>query len=113
MLTDVKEHSLPTTGDKAMLILRLQEWIIIYNSNLDTSHPKTLPAMRAQLASMEEARKRDKEKGKEDAVRELGTKEGLERYGREKKDEFDRLRREVMERDKKRSGGQENAIEID
>ncbi|KAK8861306.1 DNA repair protein rad18 [Kwoniella newhampshirensis] len=112
------DYSLPTAGDKPTLTSRLQEWIILFNANLDTSHPSSLSALRAKLAESESSRKRDKEKGKDEMINQLGTKEGMEKYAKEKKGEFERLKKEIMERDKRRetegSGtGKENAIEVD
>ncbi|WWD16791.1 DNA repair protein rad18 [Kwoniella shandongensis] len=118
------EYSLPTTGDKLTLTARLQEWIILFNANLDTSHPSSLSALRAKLTEAENSRKRDKERGKDEMVHQLGTKEGLEKYAKDKKGEFERLKKEIMERDKRRAGagtaegsgsgtGKENAIEVE
>ncbi|WVQ83529.1 DNA repair protein rad18 [Cryptococcus sp. DSM 104549] len=114
----LSSHSLPTTGDKLTLITRVQEWIILYNANLDSSHPSSLSALRAKLSDAEASRKRDREKGKDEVVEQLGTKEGLEKYAKEKKGEFERLRREIMERDKRRKEeekgqGKESAIEVE
>ncbi|WVF66718.1 DNA repair protein rad18 [Kwoniella sp. CBS 6097] len=114
------EYSLPTTGDKPTLQSRLQEWIILFNSNLDTSHPSSLSALRAKLAESESSRKRDKEKGKDEVINQLASKDGLAKYASDKKGEFERLRKEIMERDKRRKeaeegkgGGRENAIEVE
>ncbi|WVR04084.1 DNA repair protein rad18 [Kwoniella sp. DSM 27419] len=114
------EYALPSTGDKPVLQARLQEWIILYNANLDTSHPSSLSALRARLAEIESSRKRDKDRGKEDMVQQLGSKDGLQRYAKDKKGEFERLRREIIERDKRRKedeegkgSGRENAIEVE
>jgi E3 ubiquitin-protein ligase RAD18 len=95
------------------------QWIILFNSNLDTSHPQSLSALRAKLLEGESARRRDKDKGKEEAVQELGTIGGMVKYVKEKGGEFERLRREIMERDAKRgdAGGsgkaRDTAIEVD
>ncbi|WVQ94330.1 DNA repair protein rad18 [Kwoniella sp. CBS 9459] len=115
------EYSLPTTGDKPTLQSRLQEWIILFNSNLDTSHPSSLSALRAKLAESESSRRRDKEKGKDEVINQLASKDGLAKYASDKKGEFERLRREIMERDKRRKeadegkgrGGRDNAIEVE
>nr|XP_019012394.1 DNA repair protein rad18 [Kwoniella pini CBS 10737]OCF51175.1 DNA repair protein rad18 [Kwoniella pini CBS 10737] len=113
------EYSLPTTGDKEILIKRVQEWIILFNSNLDTSHPSSLSALRARLSDVEASKRRDKEKGKDDMVAQLGNRDGLQKYAKDKKSEFERLKREIMERDKRRKdeeegkGGRENAIEVE
>lgn len=100
------------------LIARVQEWIILYNANLDTSRPSSLSALRAKLAAAEASRKRDKEKGKDDLVEQLGSKDGLAKYAQEKRSEFERLRKEIMERDKRRKAegkgsGRDSAIEVD
>jgi E3 ubiquitin-protein ligase RAD18 len=114
-----QEYGLATTGDKATLEGRVQQWIILFNSNLDTSHPKSLSALRAKLVESESARRKDKDKGKEDAVQELGTVGGMAKYVKDKGVEFERLRREIMERDAKRGDGsgngkgRETAIEVD
>ena len=47
-------------------------------------------------------------------LQEMGTKDGMERYVRDKKGEFERLRRDIIERDKKRAGMRaDSAIEVD
>ncbi|KIR32071.1 DNA repair protein rad18 [Cryptococcus deuterogattii MMRL2647] len=114
----LSQYSLPTSGDKVTLIARVQEWIILYNANLDTSRPSSLSALRAKLAEAEASRKRDKEKGKDDLVEQLGSKDGLAKYAQEKRSEFERLRKEIMERDKRRKAegkgsGRDSAIEVD
>ncbi|OCF42558.1 DNA repair protein rad18 [Kwoniella heveanensis CBS 569] len=116
----LSEYSLPTTGDKPTLQSRLQEWIILFNSNLDTSHPSSLSALRAKLAESESSKRRDKEKGKDEVVNQLASKDGLAKYASVKKSEFERLRREIIERDKRRKdaeegrgNGKENAIEVE
>lgn len=50
-----------------------------------------------------------------DAVEELKTVEGRAKYATDHHGDFDRLRREIMERDKKRvkGVGVESAIEVD
>lgn len=64
--------------------------------------------MRARLKAAEAARQRDKEKGKEGVIADLS------QYAKDKKSDFERLRREIMERDKKRSGvAVETAIEVE
>jgi E3 ubiquitin-protein ligase RAD18 len=107
-----QEYSLPTTGDKPLLQWRIQQWIILFNANLDTSHPQSVSALRAKLKSIETARQRDKEKGKEEKISDI------EQYAKDKKGEFERLRKEIMERDKKRIDaakglGAESPIEVD
>nr|XP_019049942.1 DNA repair protein rad18 [Kwoniella bestiolae CBS 10118]OCF28872.1 DNA repair protein rad18 [Kwoniella bestiolae CBS 10118] len=116
----LSEYSLPTTGDKPTLIARVQEWIILFNSNLDTSHRSSLSALRAKLSDSENSKKRDKEKGKDEMVNQLGSKDGLQKYAKEKKGEFERLRKEIIERDRKRreqeegkGRGRDNAIEVE
>ncbi|EIW69170.1 hypothetical protein TREMEDRAFT_69003 [Tremella mesenterica DSM 1558] len=110
----LQSYSLSTFGDKPALAHRVQEWILLYNSNLDTSHPKSLGALRAKLNEAEASRRRDKEKGREEMVSGLKTSDGLAKYAQDTKGEFERLRREIMERDKKRVGsGAEAPIEIE
>ncbi|KAL1410179.1 E3 ubiquitin-protein ligase rad18 [Vanrija albida] len=99
------EHGLPTTGERPTLEARFQEWIVLYNANLDTSHPSSLPALRAQLAQIEGSRKRDKERGKDDEVGALQTKEGLRRHAQEQRSEFERLRQQIIDRRKAKAGG--------
>jgi E3 ubiquitin-protein ligase RAD18 len=113
-----QEYGLPTTGDKAALESRVQEWIILWNSNLDTSHPQSLGALRAKLNQTEASRRRDKERGKDALGQQLGTKDGMDKYAKEKKGEFERLRQEIMERDKRRAqadkgSGADSPIEVD
>lgn len=108
------QYGLPTTGDKSTLESRVQEWIILFNSNLDTSHPRSVSALRAKLSEAEASRKRDREKGKEEMISQMGTKDGMARYVKDKKGEFERLRREIVERDKKKVGNRrESAIEVE
>ncbi|KAK6906910.1 DNA repair protein rad18 [Kwoniella mangroviensis CBS 8886] len=116
----LSDYSLPATGDKATLISRVQEWIILFNSNLDTSHPSSLSALRAKLSDMENSKKRDKERGKDEMINQLGSKDGLQKYAKDKKSEFERLRKEIIERDRKRKEqdegkgrGRDNAIEVE
>ncbi|WWC98883.1 DNA repair protein rad18 [Kwoniella sp. B9012] len=116
----LSDYSLPTTGDKVTLISRVQEWIILFNSNLDTSHPSSLSALRAKLSDMENSKKRDKERGKDEMINQLGSKDGLQKYAKDKRSEFERLRKEIIERDRKRKeqeegkgGGKDNAIEVE
>ena len=97
-------HSLPTTGDRPTLEARVSEWTLLYNSNLDTSHPRSLPALRAKLAEAEAARKRDKEKGKDALGEKLGTSGGMKEYARERRGECERLR-EVARRGMKGKSG--------
>lgn len=114
-----KEYGLSVTGDKPTLTARLQEWIILFNANLDTSHPRSISSLRARLNEAEVSRKRDKDKGRMSAVEELASGDGMAKYAKDKKGEFERLRREIMERDKKRQGGggggtaAESAIQVD
>lgn len=70
------------------------------------------------MAETEAARKRDVDKGRVEAVEELKTVEGRSKYATDKRSEFDRLKQEIMERDKKRKSevkgvGVESAIEVD
>lgn len=109
-----KEYGLPTAGDRPILESRFQEWTVLYNANLDTSHPASLSALRAQLANSESVRRRDKEKGKDEEVEALHTKDGLKRHAKEQRSEFDRLRQEIIERKEKRSGrGADTPIEVE
>lgn len=50
------------------------------SSNLDTDHPKSIQVLRSTLADHEAAKKRDRERGRVDEVKELGSVEGLQRY---------------------------------
>ncbi|WVQ73885.1 DNA repair protein rad18 [Cryptococcus sp. DSM 104548] len=112
----LSEYSLPTTGDKSALMSRVQEWIVLYNANLDTSHPSSVSALRAKLAEAEASRKKDKEKGKDEVISQLGTKDGLAKYGRDKKGEFEKLRKDIMDRQKKslqKGHGKDAPIELD
>jgi E3 ubiquitin-protein ligase RAD18 len=87
----------------------------MYNANLDTSHPSSMPALRAQLATSEAARKRDKEKGKDANVEALKTKEGFKQHVKEQQSEFERLRQDILERRKKgkHGGAVDTAIEVE
>ncbi|RSH84519.1 E3 ubiquitin-protein ligase rad18 [Apiotrichum porosum] len=108
------EHGLPTTGDRTALENRFQEWIVLFNANLDTSHPSSLPVLRTKLASMEASRKRDKDKGKDDEVDALQSKEGLKRHATDQKSEFERLRQQILNRKNKQSGSAaDTAIEVE
>ncbi len=107
-----QEYSLPTTGDKPILQWRFQQWIILFNANLDTSHPQSISALRAKLKSIEAARQRDKDKGKEEKIGDMN------QYAKDKKGEFERLKKEIMERDKRRADSvkgseAESPIEVD
>lgn len=67
---------------------------------------------------MESAKKRDKERGKDDAVKTLGTKAGMAKYASEQKADFDRLRQDIIQRDRRRKDegmgkGTDTAIEVD
>jgi len=87
---------------------------VLYNANLDTSHPSSLPALRAQLANAEAARKRDKEKGKDADVEALKTKEGMRQHVKEQQSEFQRLRQEILDRRNKKHGtAVDTAIEVE
>jgi E3 ubiquitin-protein ligase RAD18 len=116
--TDQQDHGLPTHGDKDAIITRVQDWILLYNSNLDTSQPRSLPSLRARLAETEASRKRDEDKGRLEAVEELKTVEGRSKYAHDKRSEFERLKQEIVERDKRRKmeekgAGVDSAIEIE
>jgi len=107
-----QKYDLPTIGDQNALVWRVKQWIIIFNANLDTSHPQSISALRAKLKSAEAARQKERDKGKEDKIADI------DQYAREKKGEFERLRRDIMERDKKKREmakglGTETAIEVD
>lgn len=77
---------------------------MLYNANLDTSHPSSLPALRAQLAQIESSRKRDKERGKDDEVGALQTKEGIHKHAQDQRSEFERLRQQILDRKAKKTG---------
>ncbi|WWC87553.1 DNA repair protein rad18 [Kwoniella dendrophila CBS 6074] len=118
----LSEYGLSTSGDKVTLISRVQEWIILFNSNLDTSHPSSISALRAKLNEIESSKRKDKEKGKDEMINQLSNKDGLQKYAKDKKSEFDKLRKEIIERDKKRKeqdngngkgAARENAIEVE
>jgi E3 ubiquitin-protein ligase RAD18 len=70
------------------------------------------------LNDAETAKKRDVDKGKVEAVEELKTVEGRSKYAQDKRSDFERLRQEILDRDKKRKEeekgvGVESAIEVD
>ncbi|WRT65414.1 DNA repair protein rad18 [Kwoniella shivajii] len=116
----LSEYSLSTTGDKSALVARVQEWIILFNSNLDTSHPSSLSALRAKMSDVEASKKRDKEKGKDEMINQMASTSGLRKYAKESGGEFERLKREIIERDKRRKeeeegkgSGRDNAIEVE
>ncbi|KAJ9098103.1 hypothetical protein QFC21_004432 [Naganishia friedmannii] len=54
-------YGCPTTGEKAVLVERVQLWISIFNSNLDASHPNLLKVLRSELNEQERAKARDKD----------------------------------------------------
>jgi E3 ubiquitin-protein ligase RAD18 len=86
----------------------------MYNANLDTSHPRSIPSLRAKLAEAESSRKRDKDKGRTGQVEELSTKEGLAKYAKNKAEDFDKLRRDIVGRERRTKGkGVETPIEVD
>jgi E3 ubiquitin-protein ligase RAD18 len=96
----------------------VQDWILLYNSNLDTSQPRSLQSLRAKLAETEASRKRDEDKGRLEAVEELKTVEGRSKYAQDKRTEFERLKQDIMDRDKRRKieekgAGVDSAIEIE
>ncbi|CAK9786714.1 hypothetical protein CC85DRAFT_129889 [Cutaneotrichosporon oleaginosum] len=107
------EHGLPTTGDRPTLEARFQEWTILYNANLDTSHPAALPALRAKLANAEASRRRDRDKGKEEEVEALASKEGLAKHAREQRSEFERLRQDVLDRKARKARGEPDGQRVD
>jgi E3 ubiquitin-protein ligase RAD18 len=66
------------------------------------------------LNESESARKKDVERGRVEAVEELKTVEGRSKYAIDKRSDFERLRQEILDRDKKGKGvGVESAIEVD
>lgn len=69
-----------------------------------------MQALRAQLASSEQSRRRDREKGKEEEVEALKSKEGFVKHAREQKAEFERLKREIMAR---KRGAVDSPIEVE
>lgn len=111
----LSSHSLPTTGDKLTLESRVQDWILLYNSNIDTSHPKSMAALRAKLSDIEASRKRDKDRGKDALGEQLGTKEGIARYAKERSGEFEKLRKDILARksEGKGKGKESTPIEVD
>jgi len=111
----LQQYGLPATGDKSALESRVQEWIILFNSNLDTSHPRSLSALRAKLNEAEASRKRDRDKGKDEMVSQMGTRDGMAKYVKDKKREFERLRKDIMDRDERRKlgNGADRPIEVD
>ncbi len=47
-------------------------------------------------------------------ISQMGTRDGMAKYVKDKKGEFERLRREIVERDKQRLGnGRDSPIEVD
>jgi E3 ubiquitin-protein ligase RAD18 len=77
-----------------------------------------MASLRARLSETEAARKRDIDKGRIEAVEELKTVEGRSKYAADKRSEFDRLKQEIVERDRKRKAeekgvGVDSAIEVD
>jgi E3 ubiquitin-protein ligase RAD18 len=62
------------------------------------------------LNEAEASRKRDKEKGKDEVAKELGTKEGMQKYAKDRASDFERLRREIQDRQR---GSKESAIEVE
>ncbi|GMK54538.1 hypothetical protein CspeluHIS016_0111240 [Cutaneotrichosporon spelunceum] len=109
----LSDYGLPTTGDRHSLEARFQEWTILYNSNLDTSYPAALSALRAKLANTEASRRRDREKGKEDEVEALASKEGLAKHVREQRSEFERLRQDVLNRKARKERGEPDGDRVD
>lgn len=107
--TFLTSHSLPTIGDRPALEARVSDWILLFNSNLDTSHPRSLAALRAKLAEMEASRKRDKERGKEALGEKIATRAGMQEYARERKGEFERLR-EMASRGRRGKGEGEGGL---
>lgn len=110
----LQDHGLSTAGDRPTLESRFQDWTVLFNANLDTSHPSSLSALRAKLNSVETSRKRDKDKGKDGEVEALQSKEGLKKHAVEQRSEFERLRHDILERKNRRSGmGMDTAIEVE
>ncbi|KAK1219853.1 E3 ubiquitin-protein ligase rad18 [Marasmius sp. AFHP31] len=77
------EHDLPTGGDRNTLIARHQQWVILYNANLDKSEKlrKSLDALRRDLTHWETQQKNR-------LKREIGDPE---EYQRQNQSEFARL----------------------
>lgn len=97
-----------------MLEARFQEWTVLYNASIDSSHPPSLGALRAQLNQNEAARKRDKERSKGVDAETLQTAEGIKRHAKDQAKEFERLRQDILDRKKKKGGsGAESPIEIE
>lgn len=114
----LSSYSLPTTGDRDVLIHRAQQWILVFNSNLDSAHPKSASALRAKLNEEEAARRRDVDRGKQELVSQLETREGKAKYAKATESEFRRLTTEIRERDKRkreaeRGAGADSAIEVE
>lgn len=69
--------------------------------------------MRAKLAKSEESRKRDRERGKDEEVEQLQSKEGLAKHAREQRSEFERLRQDIMERKARKERGDPDGRALD
>eukprot|EP00002_Diphylleia_rotans_P037917 TRINITY_DN8539_c0_g1_i1.p1 TRINITY_DN8539_c0_g1~~TRINITY_DN8539_c0_g1_i1.p1 ORF type:complete len:333 (+),score=79.78 TRINITY_DN8539_c0_g1_i1:941-1939(+) len=52
----LKEHGLPTKGDRPALIQRLKEFVLLYNSQMDSAKPLSKADMVAQIMREEKAR---------------------------------------------------------
>ncbi|KAL0947506.1 hypothetical protein HGRIS_013606 [Hohenbuehelia grisea] len=76
------EHELPTTGDRNTWIARHEQWVMLYNANLDKSikHRRSIEQIRTDLRKWEDARKTKKV-----------TIEDVEAYEKQHKSEFARL----------------------
>lgn len=82
---------------------------------MDSAHPASLSRLRADLERAEASRRRDREKGRDDAVEALHTADGFKRYAVEHKDDFERLRQDILDRRRRKAQGglKESPIEVE
>lgn len=64
------------------------------------------------MAGIEESRKRDKLRGREEGVEALKSREGLVKHAKEQKGEFERLKRDILAR-KGKKGQVDSPIEVE
>ncbi|EJT47043.1 hypothetical protein A1Q1_04286 [Trichosporon asahii var. asahii CBS 2479] len=102
-------------GDRPALEARFQQWTVMYNANMDSSHPASLSKLRADLERAEASRRKDKERGKDEEVEALQTSDGLKKYAAEHKSDFERLRQDILERKRRKSQGglKDSPIEVE
>lgn len=112
---DMQKYDLSTSGDRPALETRFQQWTVMYNANMDSSHPASLSKLRADLERAETSRRKDKERGKDDEVEALQTSDGLKKYAAEHKSDFERLRQDILERKRRKSQGglKDSPIEVE